>query len=181
MRYTFIGKNISVRDSLKERTEQKMNRLERLLPEDAEITVSYFTGKQSEKVEVTIPVRKRILRAEITGKDFESCVDSAVDALEKQMVKYRKRLKDKSRRDSAFKDEFAFIPIPENDTDESGGEIVIKKTKKFALKPMDAEEAVMEMELLAHNFFVFRNGHTDEVNVVYKRQDGTYGLIEPEY
>ena len=96
------------------------------------------------------------------------------------MVKYRKRLKDKSRRDNSFKDEYAF-ETHKDEAFEMDSEIVINRTKKFALKPMDAEEAAMEMELLGHGFFVFRNGQTEEVNVVYKRSDGSYGLIEPEY
>ena len=107
-------------------------------------------------------------------------IDEVVDKLEKQMVKYRSRLRDKSRRDSSFTDELKAISMNiESEDDEDT--IKIDRTKKFEIKPMDAEEAVMEMELVSHNFFVFRNSTTDEINVVYKRKDGSYGLIDPEY
>jgi putative sigma-54 modulation protein len=108
-------------------------------------------------------------------------LDEVVDILERQMVKYRKRIKEKARRDVSFKEELRLVPdgydIPAESDD---GEIIIDKTKKFAMKPIDAEEAVVEMEMLNHTFYVFRNRETDEVNVVYKRKNGTYGIIEPE-
>ena len=109
-----------------------------------------------------------------------AAIDEVVDKLEKQMVKYRSRLRDKSRRDSSFVDELRAISM-NLDSDDSEDAIKIDRTKKFEIKPMDPEEAVMEMELISHNFFVFRNDSTDEINVVYKRKDGSYGLIDPEY
>ena len=181
MKYTFTGKNIVVSENLKERTMQKIGRLERLFPEDAAVTVTFSVVKQDSTIEVTIPLQRRILRAEVTAVDLYSAIDESVDVLEKQMVKYKKRLKDKSRRDGAFKEEATLIIHEDEDFNTNGSEIRIEKSKRFALKPMDAEEAVMEMEMLGHNFFVFRNGESDEVNVVYKRKNGSYGLIEPEY
>jgi len=182
MRFNFTGKNMVVSEAMKEKTEQKIGRIARLFPENTEIFVSFSVVKMDNTIEVTIPLQKRILRAEVTAQDMISALDAIVDVLEKQMVKYKKRLKDKSRRDQSFKEELNFVPMAadasESDVSE---EIVIEKTKRFALKPMDAEEAVMEMEMLGHSFFVFRNGRTDEVNVVYKRKNGSYGLIEQEY
>jgi len=183
MKFIFNGRNITVSDQMKSSTEKKMKRLERLLPADAEITVTFTVIRSDNTVEVTIPLQRRILRAEETAGDMYTALDSIMDILEKQMVKYKKRIRDKSRKDVSFKDELSYMPADaaEDDLSESDHEIVIKKTKKFALKPMDADEAVMEMEMLGHGFFVFRNGRSDEVNVVYKRKDGTYGLIEPEF
>ena len=96
------------------------------------------------------------------------------------MVKYKNRLRDKARRDTAFIDELKYFEPEAKEEKVEDDEVKIAKTKKFAIKPMDAEEAVMEMELLGHNFFVYRNSSSDDINVVYKRKNGTYGLIEPE-
>jgi putative sigma-54 modulation protein len=117
-----------------------------------------------------------VLRAEVTESDINSCLDAIVDKLERQMVKYKSRLRERHRRSPVTHEEMDFI---ESATSTETNELTIHKTKRFALKPMDSLEAVMEMELLGHNFFVFRNDKTDEVNVVYKRTDGEYGLIEP--
>lgn len=180
MRFTFSGKNFVVSDSLREKCISKIGRLDRLFPENTEVNVTFSAIRQENRIEVTIPLQRRILRAECCAGDMYTAIDIAVDVLDKQMVKYKRRIKDKSRRDSAFHDEATALGY----ADESGGgdeAIKIEKTKKFALKPMDAEEAVMEMEMLGHVFFVFRNSETEEVNVVYKRNSGSYGLIEPEY
>jgi len=177
--FTFTGKNFTVSDALKERTIQKVGRLEKLLPYDADVIVKYSINRQSNRVEVTIPLRRRILRAEVTANDMYAALDSITDMLEKQMIKYKSRVRSRSRRDAAFKEESESAGEVAENTEESP--IVIDRTKHFPLKPMDAEEAAMEMEMLGHTFYVFRNGRTDLVNVVYKRNDGTYGLIEPEY
>ncbi len=184
MRFSFTGRNVSVTDALKERAESKIGRMERLLPNDAEVNVTFSVSKLNNKVEVTIPLRKRILRAEVVSTDMYASIDEVVDILEKQINKYKGRLRDRSRKDGSFKEEYSYM-VGSTPTAEAEGNgtntIIIEKNKRFALKPMDAEEAVMEMELLGHSFYAFRNGKTDEVNVVYKRNDGTYGLIEPEY
>ena len=179
LKFTFTGKNLVVSDALKERAMQKLGRLEKLIPFDADVNVKFSVNRQNHRVEVTIPLRRRILRAEVTANDMYSALDSIIDVLEKQMVKYKGRVRNRSRRDASYSEELEFTGAHTESVDESP--IVIDRTKHFPLKPMDAEEAVMEMEMLGHSFFVFRNGHTDIVNVVYKRNDGTYGLIEPEY
>jgi len=178
MRFSFTGKNVSLSDSLKDRTVQKIGKLEKKLSKDAEVNVIFSVVKQESRIEVTIPLKKHILRAEVTGNDMYSCLDSVVDVLDKQLVKYMTRLRDRRRRDLSYGDELEFIPPGDTDDDNA---FKIVRTKRFALKPMDAEEAVMEMELSGHNFYVFKSSATDEVNVVYKRNDGAYGLIEPEY
>lgn len=180
MRYIFKAKNTTVTDALKEKITGKIDRLEKLFPENTEIVVTLSVVKLDQTIEVTVNLPKRILRAEVTKGDMYAAIDDVVDKLEKQMIKYRSRLRDKSRRDSSFADELKAVSmnIPSEDDEDT---IKIDRTKKFEIKPMDAEEAIMEMELVSHNFFVFRNASTDEINVVYKRKDGTYGLIDPEY
>jgi len=179
LNFTFTGKNLTVTDALRDRTIQKLGRLEKLLPFDADVIVKYSISRQNNRVEVTIPLRRRILRAEVTANDMYAALDSIVDMLEKQMIKYKSRIRSRSRRDASFREESELAGEISESVEESP--IVIDRTKHFPLKPMDAEEAAMEMEMLGHSFYVFRNGQTDVVNVVYKRNDGTYGLIEPEY
>ncbi|WP_250278741.1 ribosome hibernation-promoting factor, HPF/YfiA family [[Clostridium] colinum] len=180
MRYTFKAKNTTVTDALKEKITSKIDRLERLFPENTDINVTLSVVKLDHKIEVTVNLPKRVLRAEVTRDDMYVAIDEVVDKLEKQMVKYKNRLRDKSRRDVSFTDELKAIS-DEIDTEYEEDTIKIDRTKKFEIKPMDPEEAVMEMELISHNFFVFRNATTDDINVVYKRKDGSYGLIDPEY
>lgn len=180
MRFVFTGKNMTVTEGIKERAQNKLIRLEKFLPENAEIYLAFSENKHLSTVEVSIPMHKRILRAEITGDDVSNCLDQAVDILERQIIKYRSRLRDRRRRSVATTDELSFLNTSADTSETVSPEIVITRTKRFAIKPMDAQEAVMEMELLNHNFYVFRNGWTDEINVIYKRKDGEYGLIEPQ-
>lgn len=178
MRYNFTGKNITVRDSLKEKFIEKFDRISKLFPDDTEVNVALSVVKLDHILEVTVNLPKRKLRAEVTTDDMYTAIDEIIDILEQQMVRYKNRLKDRSRRDNDFLEE---LGLYENSYDDyEGEEIEIARVKRFAIKPMDAEEAVMEMELLGHNFFVFRNAKSEEVNVVYKRKNGSYGLIDPE-
>jgi putative sigma-54 modulation protein len=184
MRFTFTGKNLVVSQDMKDKTEKKIRRLSRLFPENTDVYVTFSVVRADNKVEISIPLsNKRLLRAEVTAPDMYSAVDGAVDVLDRQMAKFKKRLKDKSRRDNSFKDEARMFDMSDDDAayadDESKDEIVIERRKHFPLKPMDPEEAAMSMEMLGHNFYVFRNSATDEINVIYKRNQGTYGLIDP--
>ena len=181
MRYNIIGKNIDVWDKTKEMVGKKMDRIAKLFPENTEATITLSLEKQVATVEVTIPMNKRYARAEVQDADMTAAMDKTVDILEGQVVRYKKRMRTKIRNGAdAYAAEYAAILVPEEDLDDEPL-VKIEKVKRFDVKPMDAEEAVMEMELVGHTFFVFRNGETDEVNVVYKRKNGTYGLIEPEY
>ena len=181
MRYSFVGKDTVISEALKEKTIQKMSKLEKFLPESTDVSITYIVTKLENKIEVTIPIQKRILRAEARESDMYVAVDQVVDILESQMVRYKGRLKNKSRKDKAFKDELSVVFADAGSEPESKDTIEIMRTKRFGIKPMDPEEAVMEMELLDHSFYVFRNTENDEVNVVYRRNDNTYGLIEPEF
>ena len=122
---------------------------------------------------------KRVVRAEVSADDMMTAVDKAVDIIERQIVRYKKRLKTQMKKNAAFKAEYDAINIPVDDADDDTL-YKIEKSKKFEIRPMSAEEAVMQMELLGHSFFVFRNDETELINVVYKRKDGSFGLIEPE-
>lgn len=181
MRYNIIGKNIDVWDKTKDMAERKLERIAKLFPEETTATVTLSLEKLVSTVEVTIPLNKRLVRAEVQDGDMTAAMDKAVDILEGQVIRYKKRMRTKARQNGEnYMAEYDAIPVPEEDLDEEPL-YKIEKIKHFEVKPMDAEEAVMEMELVGHAFFVFRNGETDEVNVVYKRKDGSYGLIEPEY
>jgi len=180
MRYSFTGKDTTVSEALKEKVITKLERLEKLVPENTSIVVTFKVVKLDHTIEVTANLPKRILRAEVTSQDMYAAIDEVADVLEKQMVKYKNRLRDKARRDTSFIDELKYFEPASKGIEIDDGEVKIAKTKRFAIKPMDAEEAVMEMEMLGHSFFVYRNASSDEINVVYKRKNGTYGLIEPE-
>lgn len=180
MTYNIKGKNITLGDKTKEKIEDKLNRISKLFPHDAVATVKISSVKLDYTVEVTIPMSKRLVRAEAMQQDLMAALDKAVDIIESQVVKYKKRMRTKVRQNIAFKAEYEAIPVSEDTLVEEETAIAIEKNKRFELRPMDAEEAVMQMELLGHNFFVFMNVDNDVVNVVYKRKNGTYGVIEPE-
>ena len=180
MRYSFTGKNINISDRFKEKIAAKIDRISKLFPDETEAVVTLSKIKLDNKIEVTVKLPKRILRAEVTKNDMNAAIDEVVDVLESQMTRYKRRLIDKTSQDVSFADELRVFESVDEEYQEEGG-LKITRTKRFTVKPMDAEEAVMQMEMLGHSFFVFRNAQTDEVNVVYKRKDGTYGLIDPEY
>jgi len=179
MRYEFIGKGITLTDGLKAKITAKLDKLGRVVPEGSVVRVALSLVKQENIVEVTIPLSGRTLRAQVRNDELMSAVDEIVDILQKQMEKYKGRLQSKKKRDSRYKAEYDLSFL--NDAEPAEQPIVITRTKRFALKPMEADEAVIEMELVGHSFYVFKNAGTDEVNVVYRRADGEYGLIEPEF
>ena len=179
MRYNIKGKNMEIGERTKEKVSDKLDRAKKLFPEDAEATVVIKNEKLEYIVEVTIPMSKRVVRAEVSADDMMTAVDKAVDIIERQIVRYKKRLKTQMKKNAAFKAEYDAINIPVDDADDDTL-YKIEKSNKFEIRPMSAEEAVMQMELLGHSFFVFRNDETELINVVYKRKDGSFGLIEPE-
>lgn len=177
MRFKFIGKNITIWDTIKEKVETKVGKLSKLLPEDTVVNVAASNTKGISKLEVTIPLYKRILRAEVSDPDMYAAVDLVVDKLERQLKKYKGRLKDKAQKGGRFAEELGLVRGDEAAVDESAK---ISKVKSFPIKPMDPEEAVMEMGLLGHTFYMFINSASGETCLVYKRNDGTYGLLEPQ-
>ena len=169
------GKNIDVTDGLRSAVEEKIGKLERYFNESTEVHVTLSTEKSRQKIEVTIPMKGTIIRAEETSTDMYVSIDLVEEVIERQLRKYKNKLLDKEQNAAQLSKSF----IDEDAFDEE--EIEIIRSKRFAMKPMDPEEACVQMELLGHNFFVFRNAETEEVNVVYKRKGSTYGLIEPDF
>ncbi len=176
MKSIINGKNVGVTNALRETIESKLSKLDKFFHEDMEAQVTLSVEKERQIIEVTIPVSGAILRAVDNSEDMYASIDGVVDKLTRQLKKHKGKLQEKHKKGG-----FRFENISDYKPTEEEKEGQIVKTKRFAVKPMDAEEAVLQMELLGHNFFVFANGDTDEVNVVYKRNDGDYGLIEPEY
>ena len=175
MRYKITGRNINVTPGLKAAVEEKIGKLERYFNQDTEVNITLTVEKDRQKIEVTIPVKGTIIRAEQESNDMYVSIDLVEEVIERQLRKYKNKLIQKEQNVAQFSKGF----VDEDTYDEE--EISIIRSKKFAMKPMDPEEACVQMELLGHNFFVFRNAETFEVNVVYKRKDKTYGLIEPEF
>ena len=130
---------------------------------------------ERQKVEVTIPVKGSIIRSEQVSNDMYVSIDLVEEVIERQLRKYKNKIIDKKQGGGNFRQEFI-----DNDFTLENEEIIISRDKKFDIKPMYPEDACVQMELLGHSFFVFNNAETDEINVVYKRKGGTYGLIEPD-
>ncbi|WP_033164498.1 ribosome-associated translation inhibitor RaiA [Clostridium sp. KNHs205] len=175
MRYIISGKNIEVTEGLKTAVYEKIGKLERYFTPDTEIHVTMSVEKERQKIEVTIPMKGSMVRAEQTSTDMYVSIDLVEEIIERQLRKYKNKLIEQKQATINLNQEFI------DDSYEEENNIKIFRTKKFAIKPMDPEEACVQMELLGHNFFVYRNAETDEVNVVYKRKGNTYGLIEPEF
>ena len=176
MRFIISGKNIDVTEGLRSTIEQKLGKLERYFTPETEIIVTLSVEKERQKIEVTIPVKGNIIRSEQVSDDMYVSIDLVEEVIERQLRKYKNKLIDKHQEGGSFQSKFM-----EEEADVDDGEIKIVRTKRFGMKPMFPEDACVQMELLGHNFFVFSNAETDEVNVVYKRKDGAYGLIEPEF
>ncbi len=175
MNLVISGKNLDITEGLRSAIEEKIAKLERYFNDSTEVHVTLSTEKNRQKIEITIPMKGSIIRAEEVSSDMYVSIDLVEEVIERQLRKYKNKLIDKAQNAAHLNQEF----IDEDMEDEE--EINIIRSKKFAMKPMDPEEACVQMELLGHNFFVFRNSETEEVNVVYKRKGNTYGLIEPEY
>lgn len=178
MKYNINGKNIELTAALENAVEEKILKLDKYFNDSVTAQVTLSVEKLSHIIEITIPFGGSVLRAEVEGRNMYNILDDAVAVIEKQVNKFKNKLRDKHRTGSVDQFTPAFLKEADGQGDE---DIKIDKTKKFAIKPMSAEEAVLQMELVGHNFFVFFDSETEEVNVVYKRKNGTYGLIEPVF
>ena len=161
MKFVISGKNIDVTEGLKNAVEDKLGKLERYFTSDTEIIVTLSVEKERQKIEVTIPVKGNIIRSEQVSSDMYVSIDLVEEIIERQLRKYKNKIID-IKQSAGFQPEFV-----EKDFEEDGNEIKIIRTKKFGFKPMYPEDACVQMELLGHNFFVFLNAETEEVNVVY--------------
>lgn len=176
MKITISGKNIEVTSALKNAVEKKLTKMDKYFNPDVEAHVTLSVQKTRKIIEVTIPFNGVILRGEESNEDMYASIDLVADKLERQIRKQKTKLQRRAHGDSL---RFQYIPEYTDNKDDEESKIV--KTKKFAIKPMSAEEAILQMELLGHNFFVYENADDGIVNVIYKRKDGNYGLIEPEF
>ena len=175
MRIKIMGKNMPITDALRARTEKKVRKLERYFDEYVPVNVTMALEKNRHIVEITIPFAGGVLRGEEATEDMYASLDRVLGKLEKQIHRYRTRLEKKLRTGAFEPDEPEFIESPEKAADQ------VIRVKRFAIKPMPLDEAMMQMDLLGHSFYVFTNAATGEVNVLYRRHDGNLGLIEPEY
>ncbi|MGN0249001.1 MAG: ribosome hibernation-promoting factor, HPF/YfiA family [Lachnospiraceae bacterium] len=174
MKYIILGKNIEVTDGLRAAVEDKIGKLEKYFTPETEVHVTLSVEKDRQKIEVTIPVKGSIIRSEQVSNDMYVSIDLVEEIIERQLKKYKRKLTEQQQAASFFKQDY----IEKDYMDDE--EIKIIRSKKFDIKPMYPEDACIQMELLGHNFYVFCNAETDQVNVVYKRKGNTYGLIEPE-
>lgn len=178
MKVTVIAKNIELTPALKEMVEKKISKLEKYFGPNVEARATLSVQKNRQRVEVTIPFNGVILRGEEVTDDMYKSIDLVEEKLVRQIRKQRTKLSRKNNSGSLRYPEFNSLEFKNEDTDEDTSRIV--KTKSFNVKPMSADEAVLQMELLGHSFFVYQDADTNNVSVVYKRKDGNYGLLEPE-
>lgn len=175
MRITITGRNIELTKGLKDAVEEKLGKLEKYFTPDTDVFVTLSVEKERQKIEVTIPIKGHIIRSEQVSNDMYVSIDLVEEVIERQLKKYRTKLISKKMNVAeSFQADFVEAEDAEDE------EVKIVRTKRFGMKPMYPEDACIQMELTGHDFFVFRNAETDEVNVVYKRKGSTYGLIEPE-
>ncbi|MBO5260392.1 MAG: ribosome-associated translation inhibitor RaiA [Agathobacter sp.] len=175
MRITITGRNIELTDGIKEAVQDKLSKLEKYFSADTDVFVTLSVEKERQKIEVTIPVKGHIIRSEQVSSDMYVSIDLVEEVIERQLKRYRTKIIDRNQNGgTGFTQDF--IDIEADDEEE----VKIVRTKRFGMKPMYPEDACVQMELSGHDFFVFRNAETDEVNVVYRRKGNTYGLIEPE-
>ena len=163
MKFIISGKNLDVTDGLKAAIEEKIGKLERYFTPETEVHVTLSVEKERQKIEITIPMKGNIVRAEQVSDDMYVSIDLVEEVIERQLRKYKNKLVDRQQSAASLSKAFIEEEIEEDD------EIKIIRSKKFGMKPMDPEEACIQMDLLGHNFYVFRNAATDEVNVVYKK------------
>ena len=173
MRYNIRGSKLEVTDAIREYIEEKIGKLDKYFENPEELTANVLirTSGINQKVEVTIPIKKAILRAEDANKDLYAAIDLVLDKLERQIRKNKTRMR-RTNKESAN----IFVDFEIESNEETEEQIVKRKT--IDMKPMSEEEAILQMDLLGHDFFVFKNDKTEMVSVVYKRKDEQYGIIE---
>ncbi len=181
MKITVIGKNMHVSDDVKTMAESKLSKFEKFFASDVDVRATLSHIRDIQTAELTIFLKNGvILRAEDTDKDMEAAIDSGIEKLFRQVRKHKTNIEKQFRKNESIKYEFLNDIVEEEDESFFADEPKIVRTKKFDLKPMVPEEAVLQMEMIGHNFFVFRNANTDAINIVYTRKNGDYGLIETE-
>ena len=175
MKFVISGKNVEITEGLRSAIEEKLGKLGKYFTPETKVFVTLSLEKGRQKIEVTIPMKGSIIRSEQSSSDMYVSIDLVEEIIERQLRRYKTKLVDRYQSKGDF--QRAYL---DQSYDEDDEEVKIIRSKKFDIKPMYAEDACVQMELLGHGFYVFVNAETDETNVVYRRKDGTYGLIEPE-
>ena len=171
MNINIIGRKVILRENFKELAERKLSKFERIFDEDAQVNVRVTLERNFQVVEVTIKQRGMVYRAEASADEMNEALDAVISKLGRQIRKNKTILLN-SKKVKAVDYSDAYYEEPEE-------EVVVAKTKSFVVKAMTVEEAILQMNLIGHNFFMFRNGESSEINVVYTRKDGSYGVLEP--
>ena len=182
MKFNIRGENIEVTTALREYVEKKVGRIEKYFdtPPTSDVFVTMKVVKDVHSIEVTVQLPGVVLRGEEANEDMYAAIDIVVEKIERQIRKHKTKINRKFRQEGSLRTLFKEEPngrVEQEDDDD----LSVVKTKRFNVKPMDIEEAILQMDMLGHSFFVFSNSDTEEVNVVYKRKDGKYGIIEPEF
>ncbi len=171
MKIRIITKKFNLTDDVREWVEKKLKKFDKFFPEDTDATVAISTNRVGERIELTIYRNGSIFRSEISDKDYKCALDTAMENIERQIRKNRTRLEKKIH---VKKEMFAEAELAETEED-----INVVKTKRFEMAPMSVEEAILQMNLLQHSFYMFLNSDSGRYNVVYKRSENDYGVIEP--
>ncbi len=180
MKTIITSKNLKTNEKLKDTIENKMSKLDKYFTDDISVNVMLSSKNKRDKMEATIKMRNVVFRAEYKAEDIYTCIDRVVDKLASQMSRFKDKLIKKHKGQPGIK--FGEWPDSSSENEsEVAGELNIVKKKKFDLEPLSVEDAVMRMELIGHNFFLFINSETNVVNLVYRREDGNYGLLETVY
>lgn len=179
MKVKVVSKNIEVTPALREMIEKKISKLDKYFDPNIEAKATLSVQKNSQKVEVTIPFNGVVLRVEESTEDMYKSIDMVAEKLQRQIRKQKTKLSRKNSVGSLRYPDFYPFDLKDDYVDDDQSKVV--KVKNFNVKPMSEEEAILQMELVGHNFFVYQDSKSNRVNVMYKRKDGNYGLIEPEY
>ena len=177
MKFTIVGRKVNLRDNFKELAKKKLSRFNRIFDEDADANVTVTLERNRQTVEITIKQRGMYYRAEATDFEMNDALDQAISKLGRQIRKNKTRLEKEIH--SAALDQYIQEYVYTTEQDEEP-EYEVVRSKKFFVKPLNVEEAILQMNMLDHQFYMFRNEATGEINVVYKRRGGNYGLLEPE-
>ena len=178
MKITITSRKVNLRDNFKERVQKKLHKFDRIFGDDANANVTVTMERNRQTVEVNIKYAGIVYRAENTAEEMNDALDEVVDILGRQIRKNKCRLEKKMR--ASALDDFLAIEAEEEPDIEEESEYKVVRSKHFPVKPLDVEEAILQMNLVGHQFYMFRNVDTGEINVVYCRKNGSYGLLEPD-
>lgn len=172
MNITIVGRRFNVTDDLKAKIELKLGKLDKFFDDQANANVTMRSERNKEILETTITYKGTMFRSEVADETISAAIDKSIDIIERQIRKNKTRLQNRFKNTSVEK---AYYELPDEEQDE----INITRTKKFALKPMSVEEAILQMNLLGHEFFMFKNQDNGDIQLVYRKKNNEYGLIEP--